>query len=127
MKPDILILDEPTAGLDPRGRDEILSQINKVHLQTKNIIILVSHSMEDISRFADRIIVMDKGTIALSGKPREVFKEIDFLESIGLAAPQVTYLMKGLKEKDPEVRDDIYTIEEAKEEILKMLRRRKDA
>ena len=127
MKPDILILDEPTGGLDPRGRDEILSQINKVHLQTKNIIILVSHSMEDISRFADRIIVMDKGTIALSGKPREVFKEIDFLESIGLAAPQVTYLMKGLKEKDPEVRDDIYTIEEAKEEILKMLRRRKDA
>ena len=70
--------------------------------------------MEDISRFADRIIVMDKGTIALSGKPREVFKEIDFLESIGLAAPQVTYLMKGLKRKDPEVRDDIYTIEEAK-------------
>ncbi len=127
MKPDILILDEPTAGLDPRGRDEILSQINKVHLETNNTIILVSHSMEDISRFADRIIVMDKGTIALSGKPSQVFKEVDLLESIGLAAPQVTYLMKSLKEKDPEVREDIYTIEEAKEEILKMLRRRKNA
>lgn len=127
MRPDILVLDEPTAGLDPRGRDEILDQINKVHLRTNNTIILVSHSMEDISRFADRIIVMHKGTIVLSDQPREVFKEVDMLEEIGLAAPQVAYLMKKLKEKDSEVQDNIYTIEEAKEEILKMLRRRKNA
>lgn len=127
MRPDILVLDEPTAGLDPRGRDEILDQINKVHIKTGNTIILVSHSMEDISRFADRIIVMHKGTIVLSGEPRKVFKEVDMLEEMGLAAPQVAYLMKELKKKDPKVRDDIYTIEEAKEEILKMLRRRENA
>lgn len=127
MKPDVLILDEPTAGLDPRGRDEILDQINKVHVKTNNTIILVSHSMEDISRFADRIIVMHKGSIVLSDEPRKVFKEVEMLEEIGLAAPQVAYLMKSLKEKDPEVRDDIYTLEEAKEEILKMLRRRDNA
>jgi energy-coupling factor transport system ATP-binding protein len=127
MKPDVLILDEPTAGLDPRGRDEILDQINKFHIKTNNTIILVSHSMEDISRFADRIIVMHKGSIVLSDEPRKVFKEVEMLEEIGLAAPQVAYLMKSLKEKDSEVRDDIYTLEEAKEEILKMLRRRDNA
>lgn len=127
MKPDILILDEPTAGLDPRGRDEILGQIKSIHQQSKNTIILVSHSMEDISKLADRIIVMHKGEMALCGSPREVFKEVELLEEIGLAAPQVTYLMKALKERDPKVRDDIYTIEEAKEEILKMLRRGKNA
>lgn len=127
MRPDILILDEPTAGLDPRGRDEILGQIKSLHQQSKNTIILVSHSMEDISKLADRIIVMHKGKMILCDTPREVFKEIDLLEEIGLAAPQVAYLMRELKKKDPKVKDDIYTIEEAKEEILKMLRRRKNA
>ncbi len=127
MKPDILILDEPTAGLDPRGRDEILDQIKKYHSEEKNTIILVSHSMEDISRLADRIMVMHKGKIVLTGEPRSVFKEVELLEEIGLAAPQIAYLMKELKKRDPLVRDDVYTIEEAKEEIIRMVRRKENA
>lgn len=127
MKPDILILDEPTAGLDPRGRDEILDQIKKYHSEEKNTIILVSHSMEDISRLADRIMVMHKGKIVLTGEPRSVFKEVELLEEIGLAAPQIAYLMKELKKRDPFVRDDVYTIEEAKEEIIRMVRRKENA
>lgn len=126
MQPDVLVLDEPTAGLDPRGRDEILGQIKKLHEKAKMTILLVSHSMEDISKLADRIIVMHQGKIILSGPPKEVFQEVDLLEKIGLAAPQIAYLMKKLKERDPKVRDDIYTIEEATQEILKMLRRRKN-
>ncbi len=126
MQPDVLVLDEPTAGLDPRGRDEILGQIKKLHKKAKMTILLVSHSMEDISKLADRIIVMHQGKIILSGPPKEVFQEVDLLEKIGLAAPQIAYLMKKLKERDPKVRDDIYTIEEATQEILKMLRRRKN-
>lgn len=126
MQPDILILDEPTAGLDPRGRNEILEQIKELHEKAKITILLVSHSMEDISKLADRIIVMHQGKIILFGSPKEVFHKVDLLEKIGLAAPQIAYLMKRLKEKDPEVRDDIYTVEEATQEILKMLRRRKN-
>lgn len=127
MKPDVLILDEPTAGLDPRGRDEILHQIKMLHKKYKNTVILVSHSMEDISRLAERILVMHKGKIVLSGGPKEVFREVELLEEIGLAAPQVTYLMRALREKDSQVREDIYTVEKAKEEILNMLRRRTNA
>ncbi|RBP44911.1 energy-coupling factor transporter ATPase [Garciella nitratireducens] len=127
MKPDVLILDEPTAGLDPRGRDEILGQIKKLHKSQKITIILVSHSMEDISKLADKIIVMHDGEIVLFGSPEEVFQQVDLLEKIGLAAPQISYLMKKLKKKDPEIRDNIYTVEEATQEILKMLRRRKNA
>ncbi|KAB3528860.1 energy-coupling factor transporter ATPase [Alkaliphilus serpentinus] len=127
MKPEVLILDEPTAGLDPRGRDEILEQIKSLHQKVQNTVILVSHSMEDIARLVDRIIVMHKGKIALTGTSREVFKEVETLESIGLGIPQITYLMKMLKENNIQLREDILTIEEAKEEIMKWLRGRKNA
>ena len=94
MEPKVLILDEPTAGLDPNGRDEILAQIRKLHKEYKMTVILVSHSMEDVAKIANRVIVMNRGKIALDGTVAEVFKEIDTLENIGLAVPQVTYLIK---------------------------------
>lgn len=124
MKPEVLILDEPTAGLDPRGRDEILDQIKNLHKKYQMTIILVSHSMEDIARLADQIIVMHQGKVALTGKPREVFKNVELLESIGLAVPQITYLMRKLKNLGQPVREDVLTIEEAKQEILNWLRRK---
>ena len=121
MEPKVLILDEPTAGLDPKGRDDILEQIKILHQEYKMTIVLVSHSMEDVANLAERIVVMNKGKIALLGKPAEVFKNIDILESIGLAVPQVTYLMKALREKGFEVSDNIFTIEQGKDELLKIL------
>ena len=121
MEPKVLILDEPTAGLDPKGRDEILGQIKKLHDEYKMTIILVSHSMEDVARVADRILVMNHGKCVLDGKPHEVFKEIDTLESIGLAAPQVTYLIRELRNKGFNIADDIFTVEDAKKAILKIL------
>lgn len=121
MEPKVLILDEPTAGLDPRGRDDILAQIKKLHKDYKMTIILVSHSMEDVAKLADRIIVMNSGKPILDGKPGEVFKRVELLEQVGLAVPQVTYLMKNLKEKGFNVKDNIYTIEEAKEELMRVL------
>ncbi len=127
MRPEILILDEPTAGLDPKGRDEILEQIKTLHQQAKNTVILVSHSMEDIARLVDRIIVMHRGKIALTGTAREVFKEVEKLESIGLGIPQITYLMKKLKDYDIHLREDILTIEEARDEIMKWIRSKKNA
>lgn len=119
MEPKVLILDEPTAGLDPRGRDEILHQIKQLHKEYGITIILVSHSMEDVAKVADRILVMASGKIILDGKPQQVFKEIDTLEKVGLAAPQVTYLVKALKEKGIPISQDIFTIEEAKKELIK--------
>ena len=127
MRPEVLILDEPTAGLDPKGRDEILEQIKTLHQQTKNTVILVSHSMEDIARLVDRIIVMHRGKVALTGTAREVFKEVEKLESIGLGIPQITYLMKKLKDYDIHLREDILTIEEAKDEIMKWIRSKNNA
>ncbi|WP_432667278.1 energy-coupling factor transporter ATPase [Wukongibacter baidiensis] len=127
MKPEVLILDEPTAGLDPRGRDEILAQIKALHTKYKITVILVSHSMEDIARLVDKIIVMDKGKIALIGTPREVFNEADSLEKMGLGIPQITYLVRKLKEQGISIREDILTVEEAKNEILKLVRSKKNA
>lgn len=127
MKPEVLILDEPTAGLDPRTRDELLEEIKNLHSKYKNTVILVSHSMEDIAKLVDRIIVMHRGKIALLGSPREVFQEVETLESIGLAAPQISYLVRELKEKGIQLREDIFTVEEAKEEILKWIRGNKNA
>lgn len=127
MKPEVLILDEPTAGLDPRTRDELLEEIKNLHSKYKNTVILVSHSMEDIAKLVDRIIVMHRGKIALLGSPREVFQEVKTLESIGLAAPQISYLVRELKEKGVQLREDIFTVEEAKEEILKWIRGNKNA
>lgn len=127
MKPEILILDEPTAGLDPRGRDEILAQIKTLHSKYKITVILVSHSMEDIARLVDKIIVMDKGKVALIGKPREVFKEVQALEGMGLGIPQITNLVRKLREQGIDIRDDILTVGEAKKEILKLVRSKKNA
>lgn len=122
MEPKVLILDEPTAGLDPKGRDEILGQIKKLHDEYNMTIILVSHSMEDVARVADRILVMNKGKCVLDGKPYEVFKEIDTLENIGLAAPQITYLVRELRNRGFNITDDIFTVEDAKKAILKILK-----
>jgi len=127
MKPEVLILDEPTAGLDPRTRDELLQEIKVLHNKYKNTVILVSHSMEDIAKLVDRIIVMHRGKIALLGSPREVFQKVEILESIGLGVPQISYLIRALKSKGIELREDIFTVEEAKEEILKWVRGNKNA
>lgn len=123
MEPRILILDEPTAGLDPRGRDEILGKIKELKKEYNMTIILVSHSMEDVAKLADRIIVMHKGKAILDGEPKDIFKQVELLEKVGLAVPQVTYLVRELREKGFNISDEIYTIEEAKTELLKILRR----
>lgn len=122
MEPKILILDEPTAGLDPKGRDDILEQINILHKEYNMTIILVSHSMEDVAKIATRVIVMNKGEVALDGTVSEVFKEIDTLESIGLGVPQVTYLIRELRKRGFDISDDIFTIEEAKKELIKIIK-----
>ena len=121
MNPKTLILDEPTAGLDPKGRDDILTQIKKLHDNYGMTIILVSHSMEDVANIADKVIVMNNGSVELQGPIDTVFKEVEKLESIGLAVPQVTYLMLKLKSLGFDVSDGIYTIKQAKEEIIKLL------
>ena len=125
MEPEVLILDEPTAGLDPNGRDSILQEIKLLHEKYGKTVILVSHSMEDIAKLVDRIIVMNKGKCVLSGSPREVFKQSDMLNEIGLGIPQITALVKQLRSKGMDIRDDCLTVQEAKEEILKYLRSRK--
>ena len=121
MKPEVLILDEPTAGLDPKGRTEILEQISELRRETGITILLVSHSMEDVAEYVDRILVMNKGKLVYDDKPREVFKHYKELEQIGLAAPQVTYIMHELKEIGMDVDVDATTIEEAAESIKKAL------
>ncbi len=118
MKPDILVLDEPTAGLDPKGRDDILDQVAKLKQETGITVILVSHSMEDVARYVDRIIVMNKGSVMYDDAPKKVFAHYKELEEVGLAAPQVTYIMQALKKKGYPVRTDATTIEEAVQEIL---------
>ncbi|MGB9779963.1 energy-coupling factor transporter ATPase [Caldanaerobacter sp.] len=122
MRPRILILDEPTAGLDPRGKQEILNKIKEIHDKYRMITILVSHSMEDIARIADKIIVMNKGKIELIGTPREVFREAERLERIGLSVPQITSLARELRKRGVPIPPDVLTIEEAKEYILRYLR-----
>lgn len=127
MKPEVLILDEPTAGLDPKGREEILDQIRALYDRKDITIILVSHSMEDIARLVEKIVVMHKGKIAMYDTPLEVFKRVEELESFGLGVPQITYFMRALKEKGEDVNANIFTIDEAKEEVLRYLRRNKNA
>ena len=121
MQPEVLILDEPTAGLDPKGRDEILDEISSLHQKKKMTIILVSHSMEDIAQYADRIMVMNQGEKLFDAPPREVFKHYRELEKIGLAAPQITYIVHHLKEHGVPIDDEITTVSEAKDAILKLL------
>lgn len=124
MEPEVLILDEPTAGLDPRGRDEILDEISYLHKERGITVILVSHSMEDVAKYVERIIVMNQGEVLHDGVPREVFRHYKELESVGLAAPQVTYIMHTLKERGFDADEDATTIEEAKETILEAFRKK---
>ena len=120
MHPEVLILDEPTAGLDPKGRDDILDQIAKLHKERGITVILVSHSMEDVAKYVDRIIVMDHGCMKFDGEPKKVFEHYKELERIGLSAPQVTYVMQDLKEKGFDVDVHAITVEEAKQSILQV-------
>lgn len=122
MNPEVLILDEPTAGLDPKGRDEILAAIRKLHEERGITVILVSHSMEDVAKLVDRIIVMHRGQVAMTGTPREIFSHPMELEKMGLAAPQVSYVFAQLKERGYDVPTDVYTVEEAKEALLKLVK-----
>lgn len=121
MKPQVLILDEPTAGLDPKGRDEILDMVSEMHARYGITVILVSHSMEDVAKYVDRIIVMNHGQVRFDDTPREVFHHYKELEAIGLAAPQVTYLMHEMKEQGIDVSTEPTTVEEAKEAILRLI------
>ena len=121
MKPEVLILDEPTAGLDPAGRDEILDLVERMHRERGITVILVSHSMEDVAKYVERIIVMNPGSVMLDGAPKEVFRHYKELEAVGLAAPQVTYLMHELKEKGLNVDTDATTVAEARACLLEAL------
>lgn len=125
MKPEVLILDEPTAGLDPRGRDEILEQVAKLHREQGITVILVSHSMEDVARYVERIIVMNHGSTAFDGTPREVFGHYKELEEIGLAAPQVTYIVHELRRRGFPIDEEITTVGEARDAILQAIGDRK--
>lgn len=126
MEPKTLILDEPTAGLDPKGRDDILEQIQLLHSKYNMTIILVSHSMEDVAKIAQRVIVMNKGKVALEGTPAEVFKHVKELEEIGLGVPQVTYLMMELRKRGYKVSDEVYTIEQCKKELMKLFGKKEE-
>lgn len=125
MKPKTLILDEPTAGLDPRGRDEILSEITELKEKQNLTVILVSHSMEDIAKLVDKIAVMHQGRIVNKGPAREIFKKYEELTKIGLGIPQVTELMIKLKKRGKDVSSDVLTVEEARVEILRAIRRKR--
>lgn len=120
MSPKVLILDEPTAGLDPQGRDDILNEIKNLHKSTNITIILVSHSMEEIARFVERIIVMDKGKVEMDGNAKEVFRQVEKLEKMGLGVPQVTYLMRALEKKGLIENSDAITLDETFD-VLKAL------
>lgn len=122
MKPEYLVLDEPTAGLDPKGRDDILEQIAQLQKRQHITVILVSHSMEDVAQFANRLLVIEKGKIVLDDTPRAVFQHTKQLEKIGLAVPQITRLMQQLSSLGYPLPEDVITVREAKEAIIKMLR-----
>ena len=121
MKPEVIILDEPTAGLDPKGRDDLLDMLKAMHEKTGNTVVLVSHSMEDVATYADRMVVMNKGNVFCQGTPKEVFAHAADLVDIGLGAPQVTLLMEELKAAGFDVETGAITVGEAKDAILKML------
>lgn len=124
MNPEIIVLDEPTAGLDPKGRDKILNRIKELHDNTGIGVILVSHSMEDVANYAQRLIVINNGKIKYDGMPKDVFKHYKELEKMGLKAPQITYIMHKLKEKGLDVDENVITIEEARENIMQCLNRK---
>lgn len=126
MNPEVLVLDEPTAGLDPYGRDEILDKISELREQTGMSIVLVSHSMEDIAKYVSRLMVMSGGEKIFDDTPKEVFKHYKELENIGLAAPQITYVIQRLRAEGVDISDDITTVEEAKAAILKIYKSQKE-
>ena len=119
----VLVLDEPTAGLDPQGREQLLDVIDTYRRTHKTTVLFVSHSMEDVAKYVDRIIVMNRGKVLMDDVPREIFKRYKELEEVGLSAPQVTYIMEDLKKKGLPVDTSVLTIEEARDEILRALRR----
>lgn len=123
MKPEVLVLDEPTAGLDPRGRDEILDQIAKLHKESGITVILVTHSMEDVAKYVNRLLVMNQGQLVMDQETSKVFSRYRELEEIHLAAPQVTYVMNKIKEMGFPINSEVTTVDEAKNEILKVLQR----
>ena len=123
MKPEVLILDEPTAGLDPKGRDDILGLVAKLHEEQKMTIILVSHSMEDVAKYVSRLVVMNRGEKVFDGTPKEVFRHYKELEAMGLAAPQITYVVQALRARGIMISEDVTTVEEARDEILKLWRK----
>lgn len=123
MDPDVLVLDEPTAGLDPMGRNLLLSQIMQYHRERKNTIIIVSHSMEDIAKIADRVMVINSGKLEMLDTPVKVFSEAERLEKMGLEVPQITKIMLALKEKGYEVSDGILTVEQAFLEVVNLLKK----
>lgn len=125
MSPEVLVLDEPTAGLDPKGRDELLNKISELRRTTGMTVVLVSHSMEDVANYVDRIVVMNKGRVMYDDVPSEVFKNYKELEAVGLAAPQVTYIMHALNDAGLKVNCEVTTVNEAADEIVKALKGRK--
>lgn len=126
MRPEVMILDEPTAGLDPQGRDEILDQIERLNRQHGLTILLVSHSMEDMASYVDRILVMNHGEKVFDDSPKEVFKHYKELEEMGLAAPQITYVVQELREQGVAIDDTITTVEEARDAILALLKEKEE-
>ena len=121
MKPEVIVFDEPTAGLDPKGRDDILDCVKKLQKETGITVILVSHSMEDVAKYVDRIIVMNKGQVFMDGTPKTVFEHAEELERIGLAAPQVSYVVHELQKVFTDFSSQATTVEEAKKDILQYL------
>ena len=127
MNPETLILDEPTAGLDPKGRNELFEQLQKMHRELGLTIILISHSMEDVARYVEKLLVLYKGKIAYQGTPREVFANGKKLEEIGLAMPQIRYVMEALKAKGMPVTEDVLTVEEAANMLITYLKTKGEA
>ena len=123
MNPDILILDEPTAGLDPKGREELFGQLKKMHEESQLTIVLISHSMEDVARYAKELVVLYRGEVAFTGDTREIFKHRKELEGIGLGVPQVRHIMDELKEKGMDIDNDVLTVEEAANKLVQYLER----
>jgi len=126
MKPQYLILDEPTAGLDPAGRNEIFDQITKLHQKSNVTVILVSHSMEDVAKLVNKVIVLYKGKIHMEGTPKEIYSQAEELVRIGLGIPQIAEIANELRKRGFNIKSDVITVEEAKVEILKEIRRRKN-
>lgn len=123
MQPKVLVLDEPTAGLDPKGRDTVLSLVKNYQKKTDSTVIIVSHSMEDVAKLADKVLVMNKGKVQMFGAVAEVYSNVDELKEIGLSVPEITTVFSKLKKKGIDCRTDIYTVEDGVEEIKRLMNR----